>query len=230
MYRMFFLFLPFLFFECSTFASETSVAGKTIVYHEQQGPNVVVYTHGIYPLASGFRIGISSAIGKSLLTKSETTTDENYRTLTWNYFDVKEKINVQGQRVGRTIMITGTKQGKPIDEKFAIDDRPWLQLFPYGLEDFAKSSVATTQFWAVNPSRSLCALFNADRQEMGTLRSTQGKEYSAIHLRIGLAGMLSLFWSADYWLSVSDGLQIQAKGAFGPPGTAVTVVKIQKED
>ena len=46
-----------------------------------------------------------------------------------------------------------------------------------------------------------------------------GKEIAAVHLRISLSGLLSIFWHGDYWYRKGDGrfLRYRGKNRSGGP-------------
>ena len=141
----------------------------------------------------------------------------------WNFKDPKNDSELKAVRDGNRIIINGRYKGKELKKEHYIDDRPWHQLFTWELDHFLLSKETRLEFWAIrpdNPESAGILVAYKDKEEKLMLN---GEEVDAINAKVTLAGLLSIFWTGDYWYRKSDGFYIRSK----PMGDAL--VELNKE-
>jgi len=200
------------------------LTAEELVYTKKVGTHITTVTVRIEPSASGYSFAIRSVRDGREITRVDLETDSSRATLAWEYRDALENIALKGERKNDRIEISGLNKGQPVKVTHAIDQRPWLQWFPFGMEKFVVSTEKQFDYWAVSPTELKCAPFTISKT--GTEKITiRGREETAVRARLTLAGALSIFWGADLWLRASDGLYLRYQGTSGP-GTPEVVFEL----
>jgi hypothetical protein len=157
-------------------------------------------------------------------------TDLSRATLDWTFSDRERQIELSASRQGREIVLSGENRGRKVEKKFTVGDLPWNQLFQMGLEAFALTAVDKMQFLSIGtsgPGEMKLGKFTVSRQDDEKIW-LQGKEIAAVHLRVALSGLLSIFWHGDYWYRKSDGRFLRYRGK-NTPGAAASVSELIEE-
>ena len=129
----------------------------------------------------------------------------------WQLKDKKNNSDIKAVREGNKITISGIFKGKEIKKEHYIDNRPWHQLFTGEIDYFLNSKEKRMEFWALrpeNPESAGILVAYKDKEEKLTLN---GEEIDAIKVKVTLGGLLSIFWTGDYWYRKSDGLYVKSK-------------------
>jgi len=201
----------------------------TRVYEEKTGKEVTTHRFVIEPSSSGYAIDLQSLTGDSVI-KQKFELDRNLAALSWTFEYPGENINVIASRKGNKIFLKGRGRGKEIDKTFDIDELPWNQAFNIGLEGFAPAAENSLKFWAIGtrgPGYMKITKFKIKRKRNETI-NINGKEIEAVYVTISLTGLLSMFWTGNYWYRKSDGKFIRYKGKNGP-GKPVSVMELVSE-
>jgi len=129
-------------------------------------------------------------------------------------------------REGRTIILTGTTQGKTVDLRIAIDDAPWFQALSYSLRSFVHADTQTIDFWILRPDDLTAVKMRAVRKDTERV-ALDGGMVEALRVRISPVGLIARLWHGDYWYRLSDGVLVLYRGVHGLPGTPRTEIRLQ---
>jgi len=149
--------------------------------------------------------------------------DEDGNTVEWHLRDATEDITAR--RFDNLIAFAGSRAGKKFYKDISIDKSPWFQPIPYALGRFSQSRLDTVVFWAIRPDNLDVVKLLAKRDGEDRITTRTGP-LLARKIRISLDGILSHFWTANYWFRDSDGLFIRYEGANGFPGTPMTTMQL----
>ena len=144
----------------------------------------------------------------------EAKLNQDFETLEWKEKNPKKNLNVVAIRQKNKIILTGTFDNKKDNKReIYIDDRKWQQIYQLGMMKFAaKENIGKSiEFWSLNPDEPWNAMVIAANKESLETITLNGKKVKTVRLRICLAGLLSPFWTGDYWYRLSDGFFVRAK-------------------
>lgn len=221
-----------LFILAFVFVPAGRLNGKTMtrVYEERSKNSLIVHRFLIEKTSSGYSIDLQSE-KNGLKIKQKYEVDKNLATISWNYEEPHKKTNVTAKRKGNRIYLSGMDRGKPIEKTFKIDELPWNQTFNIGLEHFALAPEKSMKFWSIGtsgPGNMKITTFKVKKKKTETI-TVNGKAVEALHMRMSLTGLLSIFWSGSYWYRKSDGRFVRYKGK-GGPGTGVAIMELISEN
>lgn len=135
----------------------------------------------------------------------------------------KEKMNIVVNREGNNLLVKGTANGEKVDKKLSINDNVWYGSPSTAISDMVKGGKKSLIFWMV-------AQADLSAREMSV--NVEGEEkvlgIDTYKIKITLTGMMSMFWSANYWVDKSNGSIIRYQGTRGP-GTPETIIEIVKK-
>lgn len=193
---------------------------RTAVYRDRSVDPPVKNTYTVSDTASGHRIemDLPGVGGRHVIE-----TDASWSTTRWVFRAPGKKIDIEARRRGDRVVLAGTHDGEKVRRDYELDGKPWHQAFPLDLEAFAASGEPELRFVAIapeGPSALKLGGFAAERRQKASLR-VNGAAVEAVHLRVGLTGLLSMFWHGDYWHRVSDGRFVRYGGA-APGDEAIT--------
>ncbi len=225
-------FFTFLFILAVVFVPAAHLNGKTMtrVYEEKSKNSLIVHRFIIEESPSGYSIDLQSE-KNGLRIKQKYEVDKNLAAVSWNYEEPHKNTNVTAARKGNRVYLSGTEGGKPIAKTFEIDELPWNQTFNIGLEHFARSPEKSMKFWSIGtsgPGNMKITTFKVKKKKTETI-TVNGKAVEAVHLRMSLTGILSIFWSGSYWYRKSDGKFVRYEGKSGP-GTGVAIMELISEN
>jgi len=138
----------------------------------------------------------------------------NYETLEWKLDNPRKNIKVTAVRSGNKIILSGTFEQKQNNKReIYIDDRKWLQVYQLGVMKFAASGKKDTsfEFWSLNPDDPGSAMVLFATNKGPETMNIDGVKIKTARLKIGLAGIMSMFWTGDYWFRVPEGVFVKAK-------------------
>jgi len=192
---------------------------ETLTYREVEGDIPVTHTLTITPASPGWNIELTSLrLSGTVLQTFRTAVD--FSTLAWTFSDPVRLMELDAKLQGDDIVLSGTFRGKKVEKKFAAAGAPWNQLFQMGLKPFVLRKEESLKFRSIGtqgPGELKIGKFTVTRQEDEMIMQ-EGKETAAIHLRISLSGLLSIFWHGDYWYRKNDGRFLRYRGKNRPGG------------
>lgn len=191
----------------------SSLNGETRVYKETVKGQVTTHTFHIEKSPAGCNITLKSETGGTNIEQTFEL-DTNLSALSWHYEDPGKKTQITAEKKGNKIYLKGIHKGKAIDKTFKIDDRPWNQGFNVGLEKFVLSSKKKMKFWAIGtsgPGDMKITTFSVKKKKTETI-TLNGKKVEAVHVQMSLTGLLSIFWTGNYWYRKVDGTFLRYKG------------------
>lgn len=134
-------------------------------------------------------------------------------------------IEAQAYREGGTIVLSGRREGKPVERRIEIGDEPWYQPLSYSLRQFARSGKATTRFWMLRPDTLAPVRLKAERAGRETIDTAHGPA-PADKVRISTTGLLTGLWHAHYWFDAKTGVFLRYEGVNGLSRDAKTVIQL----
>jgi len=141
----------------------------------------------------------------------------------WHWKDTVKKTELDGERVGNVIRLSGTIEGKPVTRDVKIDGAPWYQIFGPVLGDLLPGIQGQREFWVVNPDDGSAHKMQVRRA--GAERLTlNGTPVDAVKVHFSPAGALAPFWGADYWLRAADSVYVYSRL---PENGGLTVTTIE---
>lgn len=155
-----------------------------------------------------------------------TITGPDYRTRSWSVSDANQKTTLTAEREGRTIVVRGRLQGRPVDRTIAIDDAPWYQATSLSLRELIASGDSECRFWTLRPGTLTAHKIRATKKDTQPDSGLPGQP-PLIHIRLSLTGLLAPLWKSDYWFSLPDGVFYRFEGPSGPPGAPRTTIRRQ---
>jgi hypothetical protein len=211
-------------------AATDAVLAETLTYREIEGDAVATHVLTIIPEPPGFRIELgTSRPGKVVRQTFRVAADLTTRE--WTFSDPARRLELAAVVRGEDIVLSGSFQGKKVEKRFDADGAPWNQLFQMGLGLFALSGRGKMQFRSIGtegPGELKIGKMTVTRQDDEAI-ALHGEKVVAVHLRISLSGLLSIFWHGDYWYRRSDGrfLRYRGKNRSGGP---VAVSELVREE
>lgn len=209
-------------------------ASETLTYREVEGKDrathVISITSDLEKLGLGFRVELTTTRSGAVVRQTFLA-DADLSTLSWTFSDPARSMEWTASRQGGKIVLTGNAKGKKVAREFAGEGSSWNQLFQMGLGTFVESGGASFQFRSIGtqgPGELKIAKFTVTRKGDETI-DLAGKKVAAVHLRISLSGLLSVFWHGDYWFRRGDGRFLRYRGK-NRPGGAVAVSELVGEE
>jgi hypothetical protein len=206
---------------------------ETLTYREVEGGMTVAHTLVVSPEPPGFRVELASRWQGGGVVRQTFRTAADLSTLAWTFSDPGRQMELDARLQGEAIVFSGTFRGEKVEKKFSAAGAPWNQLFQISLGPFALAREKYFQFRSIGtqgPGEMKIGKFTVTRQgEEKVLLA--GKDIAAVHLRISLSGLLSIFWHGDYWFRKGDGrfLRYCGKNRSGGP-VAVSELVEEKVD
>ena len=135
--------------------------------------------------------------------------DEDFRTqgITLR----SEKRNLQLERRGDRIEVTGTVEGERVDETLQIDSPRWFQLLPFSLISFVQSGEDEVEFSLFDPFNMKMRNMKISRKGEETV-SLFGSDYRTVKLNMRMRGFLSPFWKSEIWTDADSGTHVKYEG------------------
>jgi len=204
------------------------LAAETLTYREVEGGIVTTHVISVRPGEPGWTVELDTkreggAVRQTFRTAADLT------TLEWTFSDPARRMELAAAVQGDSIVLTGSFQGKNVAKKFTAAGAPWNQLFQVGLGPFALSARESFQFRSIGtqgPGELKIGKMTVTRKTDEVI-DFAGTDVVAVHLRISLSGLLSVFWHGDYWYRRNDGrfLRYRGKNRAGGPQAVSELVK-----
>lgn len=193
---------------------------ETLTYNEVDGELRVIHTVVISASSPGYRIELASLRSGGGTVRQTFLTAADFSTLAWTFSDPGRQMELDAKLQGEDIVLSGTFGNKKVEKKFSAAGAPWNQLFQMGLGPFVAAQEESFQFRSIGtqgPGELKIGKFTVKRKDDEKIQFA-GKEFMAIHLRISLSGLLSIFWHGDYWYRKGDGRFLRYRGKNRPGG------------
>ncbi len=131
-------------------------------------------------------------------------------TLFWHYIDTKKDIDVKSEKINDKVEISGLFEGKKIEKTEKLEGYSWRQIFPMGLEEEINTNKKYT-FKALAPDgpRALDISKMYIKKEGAEEVEVYEKKYESIKVKVSLPGLLSIFWSGEYWYNKESSIIIK---------------------
>jgi len=174
----------------------------------------------------GYHISVSAIKGKAR-SRQDIICDSTYATLELRYqSDLNTDISFR--RNADRIELTGALRGKRIKKTLTIDNHPWYQVVPLGLQTASRDSAGRSKFWAVSIEQP--AELKAVRFCVAGIDSASQPGHPEIACRrfhMKIEGLLTQIWVGDYFMRQDDHAFVYFQGySFGskkPTGTIEVV-------
>ena len=209
------------------------LCADTLTYNEAEGDLRVTHTISIAPASPGYRIELESRYNDGHAVRQTFRTAADLSTAAWTFSDPGRQMELAAGFRGGEIVLSGSFRGSRVDKRFDASGPPWNQLFQIGLQPFVLAGGSSRQFRSIGtqgPGELKIGKFTVTRSGQEKI-SLAGKDLAAVHLRISLSGLLSIFWHGDYWYRQADGrfLRYRGKNRSGGP-EAVSELVQEKAD
>jgi hypothetical protein len=206
------------------------LGAETLAYREVEGAAVTTHVLSLRPDGPGFRVELATTRPGGMVRQTFRTAAD-LTTLEWTFSDPARRMELAAAVQGQYILLQGMFQGKKVEKKFAVSGARWNQLFQMGLGPFVLSAGESIQFRSIGtqgPGELKIGKFSVTRKADEAIDLAE-TEVDAVHLRISLSGLLSVFWHGDYWYRKNDGrfLRYRGKNRSGGP---VAVSELVKEE
>jgi hypothetical protein len=206
---------------------------ETLTYREVDGDRRTTHRITITPAAPGYSVELTSRRDGGATVRQTFRIAAGLSTQAWTFSDPGRGMELAAALRGGEIVLSGSFQGKKVDERFDADGAPWNQLFQMGLGPFVLSGRKSMSFRSIGtqgPGELKIGKMSVTRQGEETIERS-GRTVAAVHVRISLSGLLSVFWHGDYWYRKSDGrfLRYRGKNRSGGP-VAVSELIEEKAD
>ena len=215
---------------CFLLLAMAPLAAETLTYREVESGMVTTHVISIRPGEPGYIVELETKReGGSVRQTFKTAAD--YSTLAWTFSDPVRRMELAAAVRGEKIILSGSFQGKKIDKRFDAAGPPWNQFFQMGLGPFVLSGKKGMSFRSIGtqgPGELKIGKFSVTRKAAEPIELA-GKTIAAVHLRISLSGLLSVFWHGDYWYRPGDGRFLRYRGK-NRPGGAVAVSELAAEE
>ena len=200
--------------------SSGTYKAETLTYREVEGEITVIHTITITHAPPGYRIELASqrTVGGTVRQTFRTAADLS--TLAWSFSDPGRQMELDARMQGEAVILSGSLRGRPLANEFKTGDLAWNQLFQIGMEPIVISGETEFKFCSIGtegPGELKMGKFTATRENEEMIQ-LGGKETAAVHLRVSLSGLLSIFWHGDYWYRKSDGRFLRFRGKNRPSG------------
>jgi hypothetical protein len=222
--------LLFCFFTPLPAPPSGTFRAETLTYREMEGGVEATHVLSVLPEGPGFRVELVTTRAGGVVRQTFRTAAD-LSTLGWTFSDPVRRMELAAAIQGEAIVLSGAFQGKKVDKKFAAAGAPWNQLFQVGLGPFALSGRESVQFRSIGtqgPGELKIGKFTVTRKGDETI-GLAGQRVAAVHLRISLSGLLSIFWHGDYWYRQGDGRFLSYRGK-NRPGGPVAVSELASEE
>lgn len=125
---------------------------------------------------------------------------------------------------GKTLTYDITYQGKPLKGTTDLQGLPWYGNFERGLKQMIKSRQDRLVFASV----SLADPGKVNEMEFVREGTEKIGNQEAHRVKVSLTGMMSMFWSAQFWVS-TEGRILRYKGNYGPgtPERLLELVRVE---
>ena len=148
--------------------------------------------------------------------------NQNFNTLSWEYSDTSENIDIKAVLENGIYKIEGTFKSKAYSETYDSKGYPWYQNIGFNV-GYSIERTSSFKFECIRPDNLKLYEMQADAKEISNANGNRQQR-----INISLTGMLSKFFGSDYYIDLSTRKFILYKGRHGAPGTPITTITIKK--
>lgn len=152
----------------------------------------------------------------------EYVLDNSYKTESWKIVDTSSNTNLTISLKNGIYSISGIFKGNQISKTVKSKGKPWYQNIAYNAGLTLKNGKSVEY-----------ECFRPDNMKLYTMSATKkgvekfdGK--SAVRIEVGLTGIMSAFWSCDYYFDTVTLSFVGYKGVNGAPGTPETKISCSR--
>lgn len=152
----------------------------------------------------------------------EYVLDNGYKTESWKIVNTSSNTNLTISLNNGIYFILGKFNGKPISKTVKSKGKPWYQNIAYNAGLTLKNDKSVEY-----------ECFRPDNMKLYTMSATKkgvekfdGK--NAVRIEVGLTGIMSAFWSCDYYFDPVTFSFVGYKGVNGAPGTPETKISCSR--
>jgi hypothetical protein len=189
-----------------------SASAENLLYHEDLGGDLTDYQITITGIEADTEYILVKNHEGDELSSERILVNPLGNTIEWEFHDFLEDVHIEAARSGRDIRVVKLKKGRRREEFLRLEDeRPWHQLFPFGMEDFVTKGENERSFWFIQPQNLKLSALKAVRgdEKLLTIRGTRQK---AVEVVITIDNWLSRFWKGLYLLRSRDGRYLFYEG------------------
>ncbi|MBU0935987.1 MAG: hypothetical protein KKI09_07010 [Spirochaetes bacterium] len=156
---------------------------------------------------------------------SKIELNDSYSTLVWHLCNKEVGTDINFERVGDIIIISGKFENQVTAKQLRINNHPWYQAQELALEHFNAGSLRSMKYWVVKLDEMVA--YEMEVSRMGDKKiEAYGLSFESSQLKVTLTGIRSLFWQANYWFRKSDGRYVRYESVEGGPGTPLTITEL----
>lgn len=152
----------------------------------------------------------------------EYVLDNSYKTESWKIVDTSSNTNLTISLKNGIYSISGILKGKPISKTVKSKGKPWYQNIAYNAGLTLKNG-KSVEYECFRPDNM--KLFTMSATKKG-VEKFDGK--NAVRIEVGLTGIMSAFWSCDYYFDTVTFSFVGYKGVNGAPGTPETKISCSR--
>lgn len=181
----------------------------TLVYKARGGSKEEFFqTYILEKLTDGYLVKIKFTEKGELNREHEVTLNSKFETIKWKFHSPVTGLSIDAHKKDDAVILTGTKKGKIIEKKFELKNKPWMQIFPTGLEVFSLSLNKSIEFWSIGvegPAEMKIGEFIAKHKGTENLTLADTKIAAAEVLTLSFNDWKSALWTGKSWHRKTDG-------------------------
>lgn len=152
----------------------------------------------------------------------EYVLDNSYKTESWKIVDTSSNTNLTISLKNGIYSISGIFKGKPISKTVKSKGKPWYQNIAYNAGLTLKNG-KSVEYECFRPDNMKLYTMSATKK---SVEKFDGK--NAVRIEVGLTGIMSAFWSCDYYFDPVTFSFVGYKGVNGAPGTPETKISCSR--
>ncbi|GAA6257255.1 hypothetical protein F070042J6_31070 [Bacteroides sp. f07] len=152
----------------------------------------------------------------------EYVLDNSYKTESWKIVDTSSNTNLTISLKNGIYSISGIFKGKPISKTVKSKGKPWYQNIAYNAGLTLKNG-KSVEYECFRPDNMKLYIMSATKKG---IEKFDGK--NAVRIEVGLTGIMSAFWSCDYYFDTVTLSFVGYKGVNGGPGTPETKISCSR--
>jgi hypothetical protein len=170
----------------------------------------------------GYQISVSATKGKAR-SRQDIVCDSTYATLQFRY-QSDPNTDISFRRNADHIELIGALPGNQVKKVLTIDNHPWYQVVPLGLQTVSRDSGGRSKFWAVSveqPAELKAVCFSI--AGIASAPQPGRPEIACRRFHMKIEGLFTQIWVGDYFIRREDHVFVCFQGySFGskkPTGT-----------
>ena len=168
---------------------------------------------------NGGKIYLSTVNGSQ---KDDYVIAPDYKTERWHRMDASAHTDLTVSLNSDIYSISGTFKGKRISQRVKSKGKPWYQNIAYNAGRSLKGK-KSLDYECFRPDNINLYTMKATRKGLENFNGAD-----AVCIKVSLTGMLSVFWSCQYFFNPTSLTFSGYKGVNGGPGTPETIITLRK--